>query len=286
MVIELTERCDMGCTHCMQDCTMTGNDITLDVLKDSLEFARRYNENFIILSGGEPFLHPQIMEILEIVSEYASQPGVPMTVVTVTTNGEWLLNNKSKAKKIFNRFSKILFQITNDSRYYPRFVNTKDPLFRKSNVFTETHIRHCYPQGRALRSGVDCHGYKASKCTNAKLTTMQLNVRGQLSISNIINRLHEGGLMCSFEVLVNGDIVIGESRFCKPIGTIWDTEEDLLNSIINFDCEGCRGIMESTGRVFLTKEMLSIMEDMMKSNLNGDQTNFEGDVMNVIPLEK
>jgi MoaA/NifB/PqqE/SkfB family radical SAM enzyme len=38
MMIALTYRCNMGCTHCISDCKPDGMDMSKDTLIDSLDF--------------------------------------------------------------------------------------------------------------------------------------------------------------------------------------------------------------------------------------------------------
>jgi MoaA/NifB/PqqE/SkfB family radical SAM enzyme len=67
MILVITDKCSMGCTHCLSDCKPDGQHITLEQFKQNLEFALRTigrNPQILILSGGEPFEHPQIREIL------------------------------------------------------------------------------------------------------------------------------------------------------------------------------------------------------------------------------
>lgn len=41
MLIDLTYRCNMGCNHCMSDCKPNGTDMTPEILKDVLAFAKK-----------------------------------------------------------------------------------------------------------------------------------------------------------------------------------------------------------------------------------------------------
>ena len=38
MLVELTYACKMGCSHCMSDCKPDGEHMSLQILKDTLEF--------------------------------------------------------------------------------------------------------------------------------------------------------------------------------------------------------------------------------------------------------
>ena len=40
MIIDLTYACKMGCSHCMSDCKPEGENMSIQVLKDSLNFLK------------------------------------------------------------------------------------------------------------------------------------------------------------------------------------------------------------------------------------------------------
>ena len=75
----LTERCNLACRHCYQS-GMTGAEMDLhsvreiaeeaaDMLKD---WAERYDIRFspsLNITGGEPFLRPDLFEILSLLAE-------------------------------------------------------------------------------------------------------------------------------------------------------------------------------------------------------------------------
>ena len=61
LIIETNRQCNLNCTHCMrgdaQDLTITPEII--DKLLDQIDFIVELD-----LTGGEPFLHPEIIEYL------------------------------------------------------------------------------------------------------------------------------------------------------------------------------------------------------------------------------
>lgn len=40
MIIDLTYACKVGCSHCMSDCKPEGENMSIQVLKDSLNFLK------------------------------------------------------------------------------------------------------------------------------------------------------------------------------------------------------------------------------------------------------
>lgn len=91
----VTYRCDLACTNCNRLCFLspTTPDMTLD---DAREFARQARElNWspaIAMIGGEPTLHPQLFDFLEIANELS--PGR----VEVWSNG-----HRDEARRILER---------------------------------------------------------------------------------------------------------------------------------------------------------------------------------------
>ena len=80
-LIQVTERCDLRCAHCFVSATQRGIDMGLDQFTsdviDRLLAARVAN---VTLTGGEPFVHPDLLEIVEVLSSHGLD-------VTVCTNG-------------------------------------------------------------------------------------------------------------------------------------------------------------------------------------------------------
>lgn len=66
MIIDVTYACNMGCSHCMSDCTPDGLHMPIQTFRNSLNFLQTYKIPTWNFSGGEMFEHPQIMEILDV----------------------------------------------------------------------------------------------------------------------------------------------------------------------------------------------------------------------------
>ena len=74
--IELTNMCNLKCTYCYNDSKVKlKQDIMPFGLYESLlEDVVKSNVDSVVLSGGEPFLHPQIVEILAMTFEKGILP--------------------------------------------------------------------------------------------------------------------------------------------------------------------------------------------------------------------
>ena len=70
------ELCSMGCKHCYGDFPCT-NDLLAAKVKDLIDQA---HEDFgrLVFSGGEPFLHPNLIELVH----YADRKGFSVNITT------------------------------------------------------------------------------------------------------------------------------------------------------------------------------------------------------------
>jgi len=63
--VSIINSCQLRCQGCWVDVDAPRQMITLDEMKRLIAEARRHGNRFYGLLGGEPFLHPQLFEILE-----------------------------------------------------------------------------------------------------------------------------------------------------------------------------------------------------------------------------
>ena len=81
-LLQITERCNLHCAHCFVSSVREGADITLDrVRTDVLPQLRDARVTRLTLTGGEPFAHPDVLEIIRA----ARQAGMTVTVCTNAT---------------------------------------------------------------------------------------------------------------------------------------------------------------------------------------------------------
>lgn len=100
--IEVTSRCNMGCLHCRGKVSREehprGQDMPFEMVKKAIDFAvDNAEDNFleIVISGGEPLLHPDLEKILE----YCDARGV---LKEITTNGSLVDDRYIDMMKRFN----------------------------------------------------------------------------------------------------------------------------------------------------------------------------------------
>lgn len=77
-IIQITTRCNMRCPHCCFDCTSEGIDLSLEDFKKIISILNPYG---VLLTGGEPTIHPNFWEIFWYLRDNYVD-------VLVTTNGK------------------------------------------------------------------------------------------------------------------------------------------------------------------------------------------------------
>lgn len=69
LIIESTLRCNLRCKHCLNGYPKERPDFPLDLLSRLLEQARPFNARHVVLTGGEPCLHPQFEQMVSMIVE-------------------------------------------------------------------------------------------------------------------------------------------------------------------------------------------------------------------------
>jgi len=84
-MIQITERCNHHCAHCFLNADSKGDDIEVrSISKVIVPVLRRCKVASVTLTGGEPFLHPGIIEIVKILREKDIQVGICSNVTVIT----------------------------------------------------------------------------------------------------------------------------------------------------------------------------------------------------------
>lgn len=249
MLIKLTESCSMGCNHCMNDAKPCDRHMTMETLNHMMDFLIE-NEIYkdLIISGGEPTEHPEFMSMIRtIINRLKTDPRSrgAHKIVTITTNGVWCESHYDETKEIVEMGSSrllVTFQVSNDSRYYPKRIDLDNPVFKLFGVvpcIDEHCVQQIYPQGRARN--FEKWEAKCSKCFNVRAIAKQLafkNIRFPM-LKDIVKTLENANKFCTPAIHYNGGIGLGESDLCPIVATIFDSDKTIVNNILHFECHAC-----------------------------------------------
>jgi organic radical activating enzyme len=209
----------------MHSCVSNGVDLDFNIFSQFLEFKKGFNGP-ILLSGGEPTLHPYWHEF----AEHLLKDG---HIVYVLSNGLFLddENEVNKVRTLLQYKPRFDIQITHDNRYYPKKINYRKA--RNLGLYVTKEVTSIIPIGRA-KNFVTKRGY--SSCINPKLIKLQ---RPNYNVIEIKNTMVENRKYCFPLITPLGDIHVGETIECFKIGTIYNTVEQIGKNIENISCEKC-----------------------------------------------
>lgn len=253
MVIDLTYKCSMGCSHCISDCNKNGEEMSLTTLNDVCDFIENRKISTIQplllgISGGEIFEHTQIIECLDIIFDrFGSKKNIGFML---PTNGRILSETPEYLdyiKSLRNKYGKqkILVQVTDDERFYPTKLTQKQryslekigAVIESVPGSKENRNRCLYPQGRALLNFDESYWYTtAPKCVNCRLSTYQ----GVNTFRGLVEIMSSAMKNCTPTISPLGEIKLGESRLCPAVAIIYDSDKEIIDKIRNFKCSNCQ----------------------------------------------
>lgn len=103
VLLEITDRCNLNCTHCMNRPDFKEIETPAEKIGELFEKFSQHNAEKVYLSGGEPFLHKEIEQIIDLCIQY------PNMKFIFTTNGLLLsaplLSHIAQADNVTIQFS-------------------------------------------------------------------------------------------------------------------------------------------------------------------------------------
>jgi hypothetical protein len=187
---------------------------------------------FILLSGGEPTEHP---DIEQIIAKVLSQGLVAMLL----TNGMWLADKEKKRSILRDEweYPRLLIQVTNDKRFYPKKPPRCDD--QRIGAFV-TSLSLMMPVGRFKGKVHDEVPMRtAPACFNLRSMTRQFgSVQRAISMLRLRGSSGLSG-QCIPSISANGDLVAGEGRFCHKVGTVDSSVREVTDAILGMRCSRC-----------------------------------------------
>lgn len=216
MLLRITNRCHSGCSHCMIDASgPEGEHMTEETFVDAARFVLKAKIPVLLVSGGEPFEHPQVFEMAKVLEQVA-----PM--VTYISNGHFALDDE-KAETIKKMGLKV--QVTCDPRFYPRIL-MRERFMDNPNIYYEDRLRVIFPCRRTREAGIPYTRFSPG-CFNLRSATRSHG----FTVGSTL--LIQQGKMCAPSINVDGSIRAGEIDTCHQIGTVksavWEVEENIRN---------------------------------------------------------
>ena len=227
MLIQLTNRCRMGCLHCLQDSRPDGGLMDETTFENALRLAHDCGGVPIVLSGGEPTEHPRFVDFCR----RASQANVPFSV---STNGMWLGDEGGEYR--FEKIARLKgfagAQVYSNPKWYRLHEETAAKYDRNAkrwqdlNVNLDTsEIRNMLDIGRAASCEAARKEAAESKyhcsCLVAHLTAVQITHLDKWTRPGRLLYLLAGqGHFCTPMVDWRGEFHASESWLCQSFGNV------------------------------------------------------------------
>ncbi len=137
--LEPTSKCNLSCQGCYRKNEVNSHK-SLEQIKEELEiFHRNRNTDCVSIAGGDPLLHPEIVEIVRMIKTFGSKP-------IVNTNGIALTNELLHELKKAGVFG-FTFHI--DSRQ-------NRPGWKTANELELNELRYKFARMLADEKGISC----------------------------------------------------------------------------------------------------------------------------------
>lgn len=135
--IEITTRCNLYCKHCCYGCGNVGTDMPMDVFRSIIDVCISEEIPHITITGGEPMLHPDLREMLDI----ADESNIAVTLFTNLTRYDISILSEIRN----HRVHKVVTSIESyDSKTHDAF-RRMDGAHRKTTDGIERLVEHGVP---------------------------------------------------------------------------------------------------------------------------------------------
>jgi len=143
LFIEVTARCNERCIHCYADSDPERSEfLSLDEIKSALDQAREFGRAFVQFTGGDPLIHPQLVEAV------AHAANLDFAGIEIYTNG--LLLSESLLQRLATYHPRLSFSM------YADRADIHDAITRLPGSWKRTldAIRRAMLAGFEVRAGI------------------------------------------------------------------------------------------------------------------------------------
>ncbi|WP_214041133.1 radical SAM protein [Methanoculleus sp.] len=227
--LHIVDYCQLACRHCYlhKGNTSMPLEMIIEASTDFLQADLPLPESTIILSGGEPLLHPQFGEVCSIVRSLNGH-------VALSSNGILV----PQYIDLFRKNDGIQISIDGDNRVHDfiRGEGSYEKAVRALRLLDENNIRHSV-SFTANKQNLECIDHIIDLCTKTGSYLLNFNLYqpirenglDPLSFSDWLSekqrvkeRVEQEGILCTATCVEKGCIagILGLSVL--PDGTYWD----------------------------------------------------------------
>lgn len=246
MLIQITNNCNMGCPHCLNKSGQIGDTVNMQrwTFLSSLEHAQRNNASIILISGGEPTMHPNWYDFVRI----ALSGCYDFKEVLLVTNGSWvgtdveecvtdLLTNEPMfsvqitcIKGLYKMYDALVPKLNDYIERLKKLEKKPGMLHDRVHLCIDVPI-HYVSLGRAaenekFRKLASLDMSTTTSCFMGALLGAQLSPR--LRYSDVIEILESRGHYCKPRINYRGEIGWSESALCPNFASVFDSNEEIF----------------------------------------------------------
>lgn len=220
MLIQITNRCHMGCPHCMQDSTARGKHMTEETFEQVLEFCKQARPAVVSITGGEPTENP----LWHVMAR--ALMGLPsVKVLSILTNGAWIEDTKQRlamARLVREYKGRVKVQVYSHPKYYKDHEWTVEhkQQFRSIGCIPDfTSPIFMQDLGRARKNcqeEVENSDHVPS-CINSHLIAVQA-----MNLNHFLSMAAQAGKFCRPLIDPDGNIHMSESWLCPTVAHVSD----------------------------------------------------------------
>lgn len=263
MLLQVCNRCRMGCRHCLDDATPDGGLMESRTAQAAVAFAKSSGAPLIIISGGEPSEHPELLDICRLVSD----SGV---CFSLCTNGMWLGDQtlEYRMERIARLTGYCGAQVYTNEKWYRLHVETVNKYNLQSDrwrnlgfLLDTADIRGMLDIGRARDNPQALDEARKSPYHNSCLAAC-VTLAQTATPADFFRLMLAQKRFCTPMVDWRGDVHMSESWLCPSCGNVnTDTHAALWESMRRFrPCGGCQGckryLTETTPKMIMAREIL------------------------------
>jgi len=235
----ITDRCHMGCKHCMQDSTPHGRHMTEDTFEEVLEFCREAKPLVVSVTGGEPTENPLWAAMARALLGIRT-----VALVNILTNGAWIedgAERRKMARLIREAKGRLKVQVYSNPKYYQDHAWTVEhgAQFRSIGCITDFDDPiFMQDLGRArenCREETEASDHVPS-CINSHLIAVQAR-----SLPHFLSMAAQAAKFCRPLIDPEGGIHMSESRLCPTVAHVSDGVDEAFRKMrASRPCKGCR----------------------------------------------
>lgn len=239
MLIMITNRCHMGCPHCMQESTPRGRHMTEETFEKVLAFCRDAQPMVVNITGGEPTEHPDWLYFTRCILALPS-----VKIVTIITNGAWIEDKVERikiARLIRREKGRAKVQVYSNLKYYKDHEWTIDHKQQFRSIGCLPDFDSPIPIQDLGRARKNCReetekSTHVPSCINSHLIAKQAHSMNEFFMCCIQAAKF-------FRPLIDpdGNIHMSESWLCPAVAHVSDGATEVFRKMKESSpCGGCR----------------------------------------------